>query len=241
MKPAANAQDAKECEEQPTKRARTSGYSESVLVDLSAYRTAALRELVAQQPDTALLSLLHALVDRLFYDGPPTTCLSVGARASELERASQSVGDSSASQAFLVRHRAWKDRMPEQENCWAWLAGLDNTERLLLLAHCVGMTVNALESRQALASENIAALAAAAGLDMRSWWRPTVENFLGRLTKDEILAAVSEGVSQQASQRLAGLKKDRMAKAAEKLLAESGWLPEPFKLETRDAEPAAAE
>jgi ParB family chromosome partitioning protein len=241
LRPGHAGHDAAQGEEQPQKRSRTNGYSDSVLLDLSAHRTAALRELVAQQPDTALLALLHALVDRLFYDGSPRSCLSVGASAIELERASQSVADSTAGQAFLVRHKSWADRMPEQEQCWAWLAGLDNGERVSLLAHCVSMTVNALESRQALAPENAMRLAQAAGLDMHSWWRPTAENFLGRLTKNEILAAVSEGVSQQASWRLAGLKKDRMAKAAEKLLVGSGWLPAPFRQETQDAERAAAE
>lgn len=241
LKPAANGHAAIEGAEQPKKRSRTNGYSDSVLVDLSAHRTAALRELVAQQPDTALLALLHALVDHLFHDGPTKTCLSIGANAIELERVSQSVGESTAGQAFLARHKAWTNRMPEQEKCWTWLAGLNNAERLSLLAHCVAMTVNGLESRHASAQENVAVLAGAAGLDMRAWWRPTAENFLGRLTKDEILTAVSEGVSQQASWRLAGLKKDRMAKAAEKLLADSGWLPAPLRLEIREAEQAAAE
>ena len=131
--------------------------------------------------------------------------------------------------------------MPEPDFCWEWLASLDNAERLSLLAHCVGMTVNGLESRQASGPEKTTALAGAAGLDMRSWWRPTAENFLGRVTKDEILAAVSEGVSQQASWRLAGLKKDRMAKAAEKLLADSGWLPAPFKSDGPENQLAAAQ
>jgi ParB family chromosome partitioning protein len=221
------------------KRARTNGYADSVLIDLSAHRTAALREMLAQQPETALLTLLHALVDRLFYRGPACTCLGVVAQETRLERASRSVEDGTAAQTFRARHAAWTERLPEQAGCWEWLRQLDPEDRLALLAHCIGMTVNTLE-RQAT-PESIATLASAVHLDMGEWWRPSRSNLLDRLTKDEILAAVSEGVSQQAAWRLAGLKKERIAKEAEKLLGESGWLPGPLRTATPSAEVAAAQ
>jgi ParB family transcriptional regulator, chromosome partitioning protein len=223
----------------PKKRTRTNGYADSVLMDLSAHRTAALRELLAQQPETALLALLHALVDRLFYAGPAQNCLGVVAQETRLDRASQSVNDGKAAQAFGARHAAWTERLPEKDDCWEWLGQLSSDDRLALLAHCVGMTVNVLE-RQAK-PESVSALTAALRLDMGAWWRPTRENFLDRLTKDEILSAVSEGVSQQAAWRLAGLKKERIVKEAEKLLGDSGWLPGPLRAATLVVEAVAAQ
>ena len=70
-------------------------------------------------------------------------------------------------------------------------------------------------------------------------WRPTVANYLGRVTKARILEAVREGASAQAAQLIDHLKKPEMAKEAERLLADTGWLPEPLRL-TGDEAPAAS-
>ena len=61
-------------------------------------------------------------------------------------------------------------------------------------------------------------------------WRPTVDNYLGRVTKPRILEAVREGAGDQAAQLIDHLKKGDMAKEAERLLADTGWLPEPLRL-----------
>jgi ParB family chromosome partitioning protein len=204
------------------------GYADSVLLDLSAHRTAAMRELMAQQPQTARLALLHVLVSRLFYPGLGQSCLCIRASQTDLDRASESVRESRAAEAFVARHGTWQAKLPDADQLWDWLCRLESSEQEVLLAHCVALTIDALKG--GADPGQISVLAAALGLDMRTWWQPTQKNFLGRLTKNDILAAVSEGVSQQASWRLASLKKDRMAKEAERLLAGSGWLPAPLRL-----------
>ena len=60
-------------------------------------------------------------------------------------------------------------------------------------------------------------------------WRPTVDNYLGRVTKGRILEAVSEAKGDMAAERIRSLKKAEMAKAAEELLIGTGWLPEPLR------------
>ena len=64
-------------------------------------------------------------------------------------------------------------------------------------------------------------------------WRPTVENYLGRVPKHRILAAVREAKGEQAVQLIDHLKKPEMAKEAERLLEGSGWVPQ--ALRTADA------
>src|SRR5229473_1096928 len=73
-------------------------------------------------------------------------------------------------------------------------------------------------------------LARAVGLDMvEVGWRPTVDNYLGRVTKPRILEAVREAKGEQATQLIDHLKKAEMAKEAERLLEGTGWLPEPLR------------
>lgn len=78
-------------------------------------------------------------------------------------------------------------------------------------------------------------------------WTPTVESYLGRVTKARILQAVREAKGEPAAGRIAHLKKGEMAGQAQDLLAGSGWLPEPLRtpgqvvaaaaIQAADAEP----
>ncbi len=54
---------------------------------------------------------------------------------------------------------------------------------------------------------------------------PDGQNYLGRVTKAQILAAVREPVRDEAADRMSGMKKQAMAEAAEQILAGTGWLP----------------
>jgi ParB family chromosome partitioning protein len=73
-------------------------------------------------------------------------------------------------------------------------------------------------------------------------WTPTVDNYLGRVTKARILEAVREAKDEATAQLIDHLKKPDMAKEAERLLAGTGWLPEPLRRQPADtavAEPTA--
>jgi ParB family chromosome partitioning protein len=98
-----------------------------------------------------------------------------------------------------------------------------------------GVSQHGLERRLGQADR----LAHATGLDMvEVGWAPTVDNYLGRVPKRRILEAVREGAGERAAQLIDHLKKGDMAKEAERLLAETGWLPEPLRL-THGEEPMA--
>ena len=204
-------------------------YSEAVLVDLSAHRTAALREAVARRPDAAVLALLWSLVASIFF-GRRAGCLEINAHQADLERASETVGDGKAAKLFAKRHAVLAKRLPPFEGLWDWLETLPETERLELLSYCVATAINAIHnaghSEERVAGSN--GLATLVGLDMAEWWKPT-EGFLRRLAKAEILASVTEGASAKSASRLSEFKKDRMAKEAEKLLVKGGWLPGPLR------------
>ncbi|MGH6822065.1 MAG: DNA-binding protein, partial [Methylocella sp.] len=156
--------------------------------------------------------------------------------------------DSPSAKAVVERQEAWKADLPRDEAAlWDWLAVLDDASRGTLLAHCVSFGVNALyEKGDRYGGPGVSVhgvqrrlvqadrLARAVGLDMvDAGWRPTVDNYLGRVTKPRILDAVREAKGEQSAQLIDHLKKADMAKEAERLLDGTGWLPEPLR--TADA------
>ena len=54
------------------------------------------------------------------------------------------------------------------------------------------------------------------------------------MPKLRILEAVQEGAGERAAQLIDHLKKGDMAKEAERLLADTGWLPKPLRIDTGD-------
>lgn len=150
-----------------------------------------------------------------------------------------------SAKAIEARHEGWKQRLPKNESdLWNVLTALDGTPQASLFAHCASFAVNALYEpvgryNQGQVSahgvrtrlEQADVLARVVGLNMaQAGWKPTVENYLGRVTKPRILEAVREAKGEPAAQLIDHLKKADMAKEAERLLDGSGWLPEPLRL-----------
>jgi len=218
--------------------------SERLIGDLTAYRTVGLRNALAQRPEVALLAVVHALVLSTFYAGEEASCLQIKLVQAPLATHAPGIDDSPAGSEIVTRHEVWAKRVPSQpEQLWDFVAGLPQSERLSLMAHCVALGVNALRVPGHRSESGIeahaAVLAQAVALDMASVWKPTRHSYLGRVTKDRILEAVREGVSAQAAHNIAHMKKGPMAEAAERLLAASNWLPS--VLRSTEAAPVAAE
>jgi len=115
--------------------------------------------------------------------------------------------------AIAERQERWKAEMPENEDAlWDYVINLDDKKRAALLAHCVSLGITALHERadrhggsgpsHSTIERRIGQadrLANAVDLDMvAAGWKPTVENYLGRVTKPRILEAVREAKPGQA-------------------------------------------
>jgi ParB family chromosome partitioning protein len=206
----------------------TASLSDRLVASLTAHRTAAMRDCLAQSPDIAFLALTHTLAAQSFYNAACASCLTIELSSAALDCAPD-IGDNPAIDAGADRTGAWARRLPRDvAELWEYLVGINRDELLSLLAVCIAPSVNALKQpweqsgdRQKAADQ----LASALSLDMTRYWSPTVQSYFGSVTKAHILDAAREGASEEAAQRLAGMKKEPMAKAAEKLLKGSGWLP----------------
>jgi ParB family chromosome partitioning protein len=216
-----------------------------LVMELTAHRTLALRDAVASNPHVAMTALLHKLCVDAFHNGYAPGCIEAGVRQVHLPVQAPGLNDSASAKAVDERHEAWKADMPKDDGAlWNWLVALDDASRSTLLAHCVSYGVNALFEKvdryggNGVSSHGLRRrldqadrLARAVNLDMvEAGWRPTVENYLGRVTKSRILEAVREAKGESSAQLIDHLKKTEMAKEAERLLDGTGWLPEPLCL-----------
>ena len=208
--------------------------SERLVTELTAAKTVALRDAVGRDADAAHLAVLHALCLPAFYSFGHDSCLELSAKSASFGTQAPGLKDSASAQAIDARHAFWAQRLPKRsDELWSTLIGLGPDERQLLFAHAASLTVNVTRepfnrrSPGALAEGEV--LARHVGLDMaQAGWRPTVDNYLGRVPKARILEAVRTAKGEMAAQLIDHLKKPEMAKEAERLLADTGWVPEPL-------------
>lgn len=223
---------------------------ERLVIELTAHRTVALRDAVGSNPQVALTALLHKLVRDTFHRTSTSgASLQVSVNHVFFRDQGKDLVETPYAKSVTQRHEDWKADIPaDADALWDWLTALDDASRMALLAHCVAYGINVLYERpnpysgsgvsQAGLDQRMVEadrLAHATGLDMAEvGFRPTVDNYLGRVTKPRIIAAVREGAGERAAQLIDHLKKGDMAKEAERLLADSGWLPEPLRLIAHD-------
>lgn len=205
---------------------------ERLVTELTAHRTLGLRAALAEDPDVALVAVLHALALRTFYGSQahdPASCLEVEAKSASLSQAGAGLNDTAAAGALARLHEQWGSHLPGRPaDLWDFLLDLDADSRASLLAYCAAVSVNAVHepwNRRGRAMVHATQLAQTLRLDLSAQWSPTRDAYLGRVTKAHILQAVREARGEAAAQRIDHLKKPDMAEEAERLLAGTGWLP----------------
>lgn len=204
--------------------------SERLIEDLTAARTLALRNALANEPMTAFIAVLHLLVLKTFYHYGTASCLEITVQHT-VSTKTQGLADTVWAKEIEQRQENWGHDLPgEADAVWAYLIALDQDSRLALFAHCASMSLNATIqqwNRRTKENQHAVQLAQTIGFGMvGAGWTPTVDNYLGRVTKAHILQAVREAKGDQSAQLIDHLKKQDMAREAARLLDGSGWLPE---------------
>ena len=108
------------------------------------------------------------------------------------------LADTPLAERVDARHRNWAQHLPEEPGeLWATLGAFDSDSRDALFAHCVSLTVNAVQdayNRRPKAIVHSDRLAEAVSLDMvAAGWSPTANNYFGRVPKARILQAGTRG------------------------------------------------
>ena len=209
--------------------------SERLVTELTAHRTLALRDALAGDPEIAFVAALHAFCLKAFCNSAVDSCLEIDAKSAGFLHQAPGLAECDAAKAIEARHEAWGKRLPrEAGDLWD---ALDRSRRgvqgsalrpLRRRSRSMRCTTRSTAARAASRMPT-----ASSGRCVSTWqlqWTPTVENYLGRVTKTRILEAVREAKGEAAAQLIDHLKKPEMAKEAERLLSGTGWLPEPLRL-----------
>jgi ParB family chromosome partitioning protein len=208
--------------------------SDRLMTELTSHRTLGLRQALGERPDVAFVAALHVLTLKTFYHYGSDSCLELDLKSVSFSTQAPGLNDSVSAEAIRGRHESWAKALPkESADLWDALQEWDGDSQAGLFAHIVSLSVNAVYepwNRRPRAFAHADRLAQAVDLDMAAaGWKPTVDNFLGRVTKARILQAVAQAKGQRAADRIEHLKKGDMAVEAETLLADAGWLPEPLR------------
>jgi ParB family chromosome partitioning protein len=207
--------------------------SDRLMTELTVHRTLGLRHALGEHPDIAFRAALHALTLKVFYHYGSDSCLELDLKTVSFGAQTPGLNDNVSAEAIRARHESWAKALPKDSaDLWGALGDWDGDSRAALFAHVVSLSVNAVHeawNRRPRALVHADQLADAVDLDMAPRWKPTVDTFLGRVTKARILQAVGEAKGQRAADGIAHLKKGEMATEAETLLVDTGWLPDPLR------------
>ena len=233
---ASRASAAKGPNDAPTtsKRAKRD-HSDRLTLELTSQRTLALQAEMMDQPEMALAYLTYTLMRSVLlpHHGYGTVSLSrISLGAATLADNST---DSAAGAALAQRREQLLARLSDaaqnghsgQTGQGGWLAWLQSQPQpvlLELLAFCVAASLDATLEREQ-DSPDFVVLGKALKLDMTKWWRATSASYFDHVPRDCMVRVVTEAVSATAAVPLEKLPKKTAAVAAERSLADVGWLP----------------
>ena len=117
-----------------------------LITELTAHRTLALRDALAESPAVAFQAVLHNFVLTTFYRFASFgSCLQIGFHTPTFPAQAPGLKESPSAKAIDTRHEGWKARLPESEaDLWDALTAFDGTTQAALFAHCASFAVNVL-------------------------------------------------------------------------------------------------
>jgi ParB family transcriptional regulator, chromosome partitioning protein len=206
--------------------------SGALLVDLTRQRTVAIWAELASRPDVALVAITHHLAAHSLYELHGEAPSALLLRTSEF----LDLRGTEESKA-MVRLEELEDiiggQLPPIAELWDWLCKQPQDKILQLLAVALARSVTAVQLPTDRADcgklKGAQALAAALGLDMADWWTPDSDNYLARVKREQIIAAIEEATGAPADAAFQTLKKKELVEKAETLLAGKRWVPQALR------------
>jgi ParB family chromosome partitioning protein len=200
----------------------------SLVEELSAQKTAALRIELARSPDIALALVVHAFASSAFYH-TSRGVLKASITSRSLRPSIREHESCSAMLALNAESERIGDLLPgDHAALFDWCLKAERHVLLDVLAVAAAHGLDAVEgksdpNRDGAAQAN--ALASALGLDMRSWYRPSAAGYFGRISKSAILNDLADARQAAHTPSWLKMKKAELAGIAEREAESAGWLP----------------
>ena len=176
----------------------------------------------------ALATLAYPLVKQFFYErssnsGFPLE-LTIRSSKHALKLASPQIEKSSAYQELAKLHDSWAKRLPKKDkDLFAHLQTLEPMDILALLSYCAIQGINGLSGTEG--ADPLKDLAKAVNLDMTKYWKVTADSYLSSVSLAQIGVVAKDAGHKELGAQIEGKKKSEAVAIAEKVLADSQWLP----------------
>jgi ParB family chromosome partitioning protein len=197
---------------------------------LSCERTLAVQAAIAQKPEIALALMVQNMALRIFSAGyypNPVNCTAQQTTRTMINDAPGSE-DGIAAKQLAELHAKWESLLPKGwERDFTLLLVLGVDQLLELQAYCVASTIDGSVCQYTAGKQSpLQKVEFAMNFNIHEYWKPTVQNFWGRLKKEAMLDQLTQaGVSVNSDEFMA-YKKSDAAKRAETLIENVQWVPE---------------
>jgi ParB family chromosome partitioning protein len=212
-------------------------FSERLMLDMTAHRTAALQAALTSNAHVALALVVHKMAEPIFATGysrmhsPLKLQSSVTGPGTLSDRAPQ-YADSLAAVTLDQAKEMWSNRLPGGDgmaSTLSWFVEQDKDTLLELLAFCTASAIDAMHGRESSTYGEADALLDALDVDMADWWAASGDKYLSNVSKAQMIEAVTQACGAEVAKPLAGMKKADAVGYAQSKLEGTRWLPAPLQ------------
>nr|WP_244436177.1 ParB/RepB/Spo0J family partition protein [Sinorhizobium fredii] len=223
-------------------KAQNISHSAALIEDLTAHKTAALRIELANNPDVALVAVVHAMLLRVAYPyNSEQSALQLSLTHERLEPSMKDAESCKGLSAFNDLADNYGHHLPgNPADLFDWLLEQPQDMVLMLLAFGAAHSVNAVEKKftdRKKGIEQANQLGRALKVHMPDWFETTGDSYFKHVNRTTIELAVAEARGSEAELSVrAAAKKSEAVTIADRLVAGSGWIPAPVRIAPAEAE-----
>ncbi|MEE5177072.1 ParB N-terminal domain-containing protein [Pseudomonas alliivorans] len=202
--------------------------SDALKQSLLAHKNLAAQFAVAANPNAAKVLLVCKFVTDNRGDhgaAPIDLCVTPGYGIRTSCKISDDSGESKEKEFAALGDKLIESLPTDLQKLWDKVSAMSDTQLDVLLAYAVAKSVSLSSSNQPLSNKLVDAL----GFDMADNFTTSVATYLGRVSKDLIVAALTEAGkidSDEDRAALLSMKKGPLAKLAQERLEGTRWVPE---------------
>ncbi|MEY9199386.1 ParB family chromosome partitioning protein [Sinorhizobium fredii] len=226
----------------PKSKAPSISHSAALIEDLTAHKTAALRIELANNPDVALVAVVHAMLLSVAYPyNSEQSALQLSLTHERLEPSMKDAERCKGLSAFNDLADNYGHHLPgNPADLFDWLLEQPQDMVLMLLAFGAAHSVNAVAKKFADRKKGIeqaSQLGRALKVNMSDWFETTGDSYFKHVNRTTIELSLAEARGSEAELSVrAAAKKSEAVTIADRLVAGTGWIPSPLRIAPAEAE-----